>query len=101
MPAADPGASLQLTGQADFWHPTGGGVRSGPGPADGFVHDHCSAFYPLAAASRVRRALDLERYGLRWSYGKQVLAHSLPDGRAAGLSRDVAHCRWTGRAGRR
>ena len=26
MPAADPGASLQLTGQADFWHPTGKGT---------------------------------------------------------------------------
>ena len=32
----------------------GGGVRSGPGPASGFVYDHCSAFYPLAAASRAR-----------------------------------------------
>lgn len=68
----------------------GGGVRSGPGPADGFVYDHCSAFYPLAAASRVIQALELERYGLRWSHARQVLAHPLPDGRAAVLSRDVA-----------
>jgi phytoene dehydrogenase-like protein len=68
----------------------GGGVRSGPGPAEDFVSDHCSAFYPLAAASRVMRTLDLERYGLRWSYGEHVLAHPLPDGRAAVLSRDVS-----------
>ena len=27
MPAADPGASLQLTGQAGFCHPTGRGER--------------------------------------------------------------------------
>lgn len=68
----------------------GGGVRSGPGPAEGFVYDHCSAFYPLAAASRVMRGLELERYGLRWSHAEQVLAHPLPGGQAAVLSRDVS-----------
>ncbi len=68
----------------------GGGVRSGAGPAAGFVYDHCSAFYPLTAGSRVMRALELERYGLRWSQAAHVLAHPLPDGRAAVLSRDVA-----------
>jgi phytoene dehydrogenase-like protein len=67
----------------------GGGVRSGAGPAEGFVYDHCSAFYPMAAASRAIRALDLERYGLRWSHAREVLAHPLPDGRAAVLSRDL------------
>jgi hypothetical protein len=30
-PTADPGPSLQLTGQADFWHPTGSG-RPAPKP---------------------------------------------------------------------
>ena len=68
----------------------GGGVRSGRGPADGFVYDHCSAFYPLAVASRAMQAFDLERYGLRWCHAEQVLAHPLPDGRAAVLSRDLA-----------
>ncbi|MBV9164460.1 MAG: NAD(P)/FAD-dependent oxidoreductase [Pseudonocardiales bacterium] len=67
----------------------GGGVRSGPGPAEGFVYDHCSAFYPMAAASRAIQSLRLERYGLRWSHAKEVLAHPLPDGRAAVLSRDL------------
>ncbi|MPY85365.1 MAG: NAD(P)-binding protein [Actinophytocola sp.] len=67
----------------------GGGVRSGDGPAPGFVYDHCSAFYPMAAASRAIRSLDLEEFGLRWSHAPEVLAHPLPDGRAAVLSRDV------------
>ncbi|GAA5113667.1 NAD(P)/FAD-dependent oxidoreductase [Haloechinothrix salitolerans] len=67
----------------------GGGVRSGNGPAEGFVYDHCSAFYPMTAASRAIRSLGLEDYGLRWSHAPEVLAHPLPDGRAAVLSRDV------------
>lgn len=67
----------------------GGGVRSGPGPAEGFVYDHCSAFYPMTVASRAIQSLRLERYGLRWSHAKEVLAHPLPDGRAAVLSRDL------------
>jgi len=68
----------------------GGGARSGPGPAPGFRYDHCSAFFPLAAASRAMRALELERYGLRWSHAEHVLAHPLPGGGAALLSRDAA-----------
>ncbi|GEL16441.1 dehydrogenase [Pseudonocardia asaccharolytica DSM 44247 = NBRC 16224] len=67
----------------------GGGVRSGPGPADGFVYDHCSAFYPMAISSRAIGSLELERYGLRWLHADEVLAHPLPDGRAAVLSRDL------------
>jgi phytoene dehydrogenase-like protein len=68
----------------------GGGVRSGAGPASGFLSDHCSAFYPLTAASPVMQALELERYGLRWTHAEHVLAHPLPGGRAAVLSRDLA-----------
>jgi phytoene dehydrogenase-like protein len=67
----------------------GGGVRSGRGPAEGFIYDHCSAFYPLAAASRAIQPLRLEEYGLRWSHAPEILAHPLPDGRAAVLSRDI------------
>lgn len=68
----------------------GGGVRSAPGPADGFISDVCSAFYPMAAASRAIQALDLERHGLRWVDPPTVLAHPLVDGRAAVLCRDLA-----------
>lgn len=36
------------------------------------------------------QALELDRYGLRWSHADQVLAHPLPGGRVAMLSREVA-----------
>jgi phytoene dehydrogenase-like protein len=65
----------------------GGGVRTAPLTRPGFHHDLFSAFYPLAAASPVIRALDLERHGLRWCHAPAVLAHPLPDGRCALVSR--------------
>jgi phytoene dehydrogenase-like protein len=67
----------------------GGAVSSAELTAPGFVSDHCSAFYPLAAASPPLLALDLERYGLRWRHAPAVLAHVFPDGRHAVLSRDI------------
>ena len=67
----------------------GGAVRSAEVTAPGYVSDLFSAFYPLAAASPVLAALDLDRHGLRWSHAPAVLAHVLPDGRHALLSRDV------------
>lgn len=67
----------------------GGAVHSSTGPAPGFVTDTCSAFYPLAAASPPIRALRLEQYGLAWSHAPAVLAHPLPDGRCALLTRDL------------
>jgi phytoene dehydrogenase-like protein len=65
----------------------GGGVASAEYLGPGWISDICSAFYPLAAASPVIRALDLERYGLRWSHAPAVLGHPRPDG-AAMLWRD-------------
>jgi phytoene dehydrogenase-like protein len=67
----------------------GGAVRSATGPAPEFVTDLCSAFYPLAAASRAIGSLDLERHGLRWVHAPAVLAHPLLDGRAAVLTRNL------------
>ncbi len=67
----------------------GGGVRSGRYVDPEFVSDHCSAFYPLAAASPVIRNLHLEDHGLRWSHAPHVLAHPLESGRCALLSRDL------------
>ncbi|WP_131739473.1 phytoene desaturase family protein, partial [Actinomadura roseirufa] len=66
----------------------GGAVRSDRGVHPDYVSDLCSAFYPLGVASPAMRALDLERYGLRWRHAPAVLAHPLPDGRAAVLERD-------------
>jgi phytoene dehydrogenase-like protein len=66
----------------------GGSVRSAELAAPGFVGDVCSAFYPLGLASPVLRSLRLTDHGLRWRHAPEVLAHLLPDGRAAVLSRD-------------
>jgi phytoene dehydrogenase-like protein len=67
----------------------GGGVRSGRYVDPEFVSDHCSAFYPLAAASPVIRGLHLEDHGLSWLHAPHVLAHPLAGGRCAVLSRDL------------
>jgi phytoene dehydrogenase-like protein len=67
----------------------GGAVRSGRYVDPEFVSDHCSAFYPLAAASPVIKQLELEKHGLRWLHAPTVLAHPFSDGRCATLFRDV------------
>jgi phytoene dehydrogenase-like protein len=67
----------------------GGAVKSAELTKPGFVHDVFSAFYPLAAASPAIRGLGLEEHGLRWRHGPLVLAHPLPDGSCAVLSRDL------------
>ncbi len=67
----------------------GGAVRSGVVTADGFSTDLFSAFYPLAAASPVIRDLELGSHGLRWVHAPEVLAHPLPSGDSAVLSRDL------------
>ena len=66
----------------------GGAVRSAELTAPGYLSDLCSAFYPLAAASPVLRALRLDEHGLTWRHAPDVLAHVLPDDRVARLHRD-------------
>ncbi|MFG3715370.1 phytoene desaturase family protein [Micromonospora sp. NPDC047730] len=66
----------------------GGAVRSAEVTAPGYLSDLYSSFYPLGYASPVLRGLELDRYGLRWRHSPDVLAHLLPDGRAAVLNRD-------------
>ena len=66
----------------------GGAVSSAEVTAPGFSSDMFSAFYPLAAASRVIKGLDLADHGLTWVQADKVLAHALPDGRSAVLERD-------------
>jgi phytoene dehydrogenase-like protein len=63
----------------------GGAVRSGELIEPGFVHDRFSAFFPLAAASPVFRALGIE---LPFRHGPLVLAHPALDGSCAVLSRE-------------
>ncbi len=68
----------------------GGAVRSAADhPLAGYTADLFSAFYPLAAASPVIRAMRLDEYGLVWEHAPLVLGHAFDDGRAAVLSRDL------------
>ncbi|SFC84359.1 phytoene desaturase family protein [Streptomyces aidingensis] len=67
----------------------GGSVRSDRGVHPDYVNDLFSSFYPLAAASPAFRAMRLERWGLRWSRARSVLANPLPDGRCAVLHQDA------------
>jgi phytoene dehydrogenase-like protein len=68
----------------------GGAVRSAEVTAPGFINDLYSSYYPLGIASPVLGDLGLEEHGLRWRHAPTVLAHPMPDGRAALLSRDLA-----------
>ena len=65
----------------------GGAVRTEELTAPGFRNDVFSAFYPLAAASPVIAALDLEAHGLRWRHAPLAVAHPTPGGPAAVVSR--------------
>ncbi|QIQ01488.1 phytoene desaturase family protein [Streptomyces liangshanensis] len=66
----------------------GGAVKSDRGVHPAYVNDLFSSFYPLAAASPVLSALDLDKEGLLWTHAPHVLAHPLLDGRCAVLDRD-------------
>jgi phytoene dehydrogenase-like protein len=84
---ADEGWSVHV---AEAFDEPGGAVRSSEALEPGFVTDHCSAFYPLAAASPAMRGLHLEEHGLAWEHGPLVVAHPAGDGTCVALSRDLA-----------
>jgi phytoene dehydrogenase-like protein len=67
----------------------GGGARTQELTLPGFLHDVCSAIYPLAVASPFFRSLPLEQYGLEWVQPAIPLAHPLADGTAVLLERSV------------
>ena len=66
----------------------GGAVTSDSGVRDGWVHDVCSSFYPLAAGSPTIQALDLESHGLVWEHAPAVLGTPFADGSWAVLHRE-------------
>jgi phytoene dehydrogenase-like protein len=70
-------------------HDIGGGARSAELTLPGFIHDTCSAFHPMGAASPFFRVLRLEEQGLRWIQPPAPLAHPLDDGSAVVLERSV------------
>jgi phytoene dehydrogenase-like protein len=67
----------------------GGGVRSAELTLPGFVHDVCSAVYPLALGSPFFRSLPLGQHGLEWIQPPAALAHPFDDGTAVIVERSV------------
>ncbi|BCO36503.1 NAD(P)/FAD-dependent oxidoreductase [Mycobacterium heckeshornense] len=67
----------------------GGGARSGELTVAGVIHDHCSAFHPMAVGSPFWRQVDLERHGLVWLWPEIDCAHPLDDGTAGSLYRSL------------
>ena len=67
----------------------GGGLRSEPLTLPGYVHDVCSAVYPLGIGSPFFRELPLETHGLKWIQPAAPLAHPFDDGSAAVLERSI------------
>lgn len=67
----------------------GGGVRSAELTLPGFVHDICSAVYPLGVGSPFFRSLAFEESELAWVHPLLPLAHPLDDRPAVRVERDV------------
>jgi phytoene dehydrogenase-like protein len=67
----------------------GGAVCSAEVTVPGFVHDLCSAVYPLAVGSPFFRLLPLARYGLEWIHSPAALAHPFDDGTALIVERSI------------
>jgi phytoene dehydrogenase-like protein len=67
----------------------GGGARSAELTRPGFVHDVCSAIYPLGAGSPFFDSLPLDEHGLEWIHPPAPLAHPLDDGTAVVLERSL------------
>jgi phytoene dehydrogenase-like protein len=67
----------------------GGGMRSAELTLPGFVHDVCSAVYPLAASSPAFAQFPLAEHGLDWIQPPLPLAHPFDDGSAAVLDRSL------------
>jgi phytoene dehydrogenase-like protein len=68
----------------------GGAVRSEALTRPGFLHDVCSAVYPLGIASPFFRRLPLAAHGLEWIQPPTPLAHPFDDGSAARLERSTS-----------
>jgi phytoene dehydrogenase-like protein len=57
----------------------GGSARSAELTLPGYIHDICSAVYPLALGSPFFRSLPLAQHGLEWIHPPAPLAHPLDD----------------------
>jgi phytoene dehydrogenase-like protein len=68
----------------------GGSVRSAELTLPGFVHDLCSAVYPMSVASPFFHSLPLADHGLTWIEPPAPVAHPLEGGEAVLQERSVA-----------
>lgn len=67
----------------------GGGVRSAELTLPGFIHDVCSAVYPLGEDSPVFKPLELEQFGLEYVHPEYAVAHPFDDGSAAAIQTSI------------
>ena len=67
----------------------GGAVRTEELTLPGFLHDPCSAVYPMGIGSPFFRTLPLGDHGLEWVHPDAPLAHPFDDGSAALLERSL------------
>ena len=67
----------------------GGGARSAELTLPGFIHDVCSAVYPMGISSPAFEQFPLARLGLEWVHSTAPLAHPLDDGTAVMLHRSL------------
>ena len=67
----------------------GGGARSAELTLPGYIHDVCSAIYPLGVSSPFFSQLPLAKHGLEWVNPPAAVAHPLDDGTAVLLERSV------------
>jgi phytoene dehydrogenase-like protein len=67
----------------------GGGTKTSELTLPGLLHDHCSAFHPMAVGSPFLGSLGLEPHGLEWRWPEVDLAHPLDDGTAGVMVRSI------------
>jgi len=67
----------------------GGGARSAALTLPGFMHDICSAVYPMAVGTEFLPSLPLAQHGLRWIQPPAAMAHPFDDGPPALLETSI------------
>jgi phytoene dehydrogenase-like protein len=67
----------------------GGGMRSAELTLPGFIHDVCSAVYPLGEDSPVFKPLHLEQFGLQFLQSEYAVAHPFDDGSAVAVQSSI------------
>jgi phytoene dehydrogenase-like protein len=83
---AKAGASVLIVEASDA---PGGGCRTAEVTLPGFLHDICSAVYPMGVLSPAFRELGLEQLGVRFVWPDVELAHPLPETEPALLMRSI------------